>query len=94
MCLLIRCPCLFLAASWIPNVFVDVYEIILTSAQRNLKVHYTNNCSHKGMEVQCIYSIANHDDNRFRNDIRKTALMGIVSFLVPSRDVHSLFWVP
>ena len=24
----------------------------------------------------------------------KTAHMGILSFIVPSRDVHSLFWVP
>ena len=25
---------------------------------------------------------------------RKTAHMGILPFIVPSRDVHSLFWVP
>ena len=51
-------------------------------------------CSHKGNNLQCIYDNATHNDHIFTKDIWKTALMGTLSFMVPSRDVHSIVLGP
>ena len=95
MCFLMCCSCLYLAASWIPIVPIQVREIkwnsqsLYSNSAQDLNVHYTEGCSHKGMYLQCVCNKATHNDNRFRKDIWKTALMGTLPLMVPSRDVNS-----
>ena len=65
------------------------------------QIHHMKGCSQWRKDRQCIYSIeltitTDLEKDRWKMSYNhgETAHMGTLSFIVPSRDVHSLFWVP